>query len=437
VPIAVTPDQVLALAPDAASLKSARSLATPRPWSNLGRDERAVWGACQGSAKDPYLTQVDWQGPAFKCSCPSRKFPCKHGLALLLLLAEKPDQFTSADPPSWVAEWINSRSQRAEARAAKEAAPVDEEARAKRVEQRATRISQGLDDLELWLGDLVQQGLASAPGRGFDFWDAPAARLVDAQAPGAARRVRELASFAASGEGWQTRMLDAIAQITLLIHAWRRLDALPPATQADVRSAVGLTMGHDDVLQTEPVRDLWLVAGQRVMQEERIRVQRNWLTGAATGRAALVLDFSPGPGGFKNSLVPGAAIDAEVCFYPGAAPLRALIKAVHSFVRPPASLAGARSIAESFEDFGARAAANPWTETQPVSLRAVLPTPGATRWWIADSSGAAVPATPDFPLLAVSGGRPVDIFGEWNGHRCRPLMAVADGRFVPLQQALA
>jgi hypothetical protein len=437
VPIAVTPDQVLALAPDAASLKSARSLATPRPWSNLGRDERAVWGACQGSAKDPYLTQIDWQGPAFKCSCPSRKFPCKHGLALLLLLAEKPDQFTSVDPPSWVAEWINSRSQRAEARAAKENAPVDEEARAKRVEQRATRISQGLDDLELWLGDLVQQGLASAPGRGFDFWDGPAARLVDAQAPGAARRVRDLATFAASGEGWQNRMLDAIAQITLLIHAWRRLDVLPPATQADVRSGVGLTMGHDDVLQTEPVRDLWLVAGQRVMQEERIRIQRNWLTGAATGRSALVLDFSPGPGGFKNGLVPGAAIDADVCFYPGAAPLRALIKTVHSFARTPANLLGARSIAESFDDFGARAAANPWIETHPVSLRAVLPSPGAPSWWIADGSGAAIPSTPDFPLLAVSGGRPVDIFGEWNGHWCRPLMAVANGRFVPLQQALA
>jgi len=45
----------------ATSVKAARSLATPRPWSILGRDDRAIWGACQGSAKDPYLTQVDWQ----------------------------------------------------------------------------------------------------------------------------------------------------------------------------------------------------------------------------------------------------------------------------------------------------------------------------------------------------------------------------------------
>jgi uncharacterized Zn finger protein len=25
---------------------------------------------------------VDLSGPAFRCTCPSRKFPCKHGLAL-------------------------------------------------------------------------------------------------------------------------------------------------------------------------------------------------------------------------------------------------------------------------------------------------------------------------------------------------------------------
>lgn len=34
--------------------------------------EAAVWGLCQGSGKDPYQTQIDLIGPAFRCSCPSR-----------------------------------------------------------------------------------------------------------------------------------------------------------------------------------------------------------------------------------------------------------------------------------------------------------------------------------------------------------------------------
>ena len=436
-PISIQSDQVLALAPDAPSLKAARALSTPRPWSNLGRDDRAIWGACQGSAKDPYLTQVDWQGPAFKCSCPSRKFPCKHGLGLLLLLAEQPGQFQQSDPPEWVSSWLKSRSQRAETKGARDAAPVDEEARAKRVEQRADRISQGIDDLELWLRDLAHQGLASAPGQGFEFWDRPAARLVDAQAPGAARRVRELASIASSGDGWQDRMVESIARLILLIHAWRRIDALPPLTQADVRSAIGITAAQDDVLATEGVRDLWLLAGQRTYQEDRIRVQRNWLTGTATGRMALVLDFAVGTAGFKNNLLPGTAIEAELCFFPSAAPLRALIKNVHGHAHPPQGIPGAGPVAGAFDELGLRSAANPWVETHPVRLFSIVPVPGASGWMIRDGSGSAIPAVPHYPLLALSAGRPLDLFGEWNGRQLLPLMAAAHGRLVPLSQVSA
>jgi hypothetical protein len=425
----VTPEQVASLAPDPASLKAARSLATPRTWTDLGRNDRAVWGACQGSAKDPYLAQVDWQGPAFKCSCPSRKFPCKHGLALLLLLAEHPARFAASEPPDPVANWLKSRDQR-ETKATKEPGPVDEEARAKRVEQRASRITQGLDDLELWLRDLVRQGLVSAPSRGFEFWDRPAARLVDAQAPGAARRVRELAGIAASGDRWQARMVDVLAQLTLLIHAWRRIDSLPPDTQADVRSALGLPISQESVLASEAVRDVWVVAGQRIYHEDRLRVQRSWLIGAITGRTVLILDFVAPPSGFKHNLLAGTAVDAEICFYPGAAPLRGIIKAVHGPAQPPERLPAPRSIASAFDDFGSRAAANPWTETQPAHLGAVTPFPGDP--WLLTGADAAIPARPDFPLLAVAGGRPVDVFGEWDGYHFLPLMVAADRRLVAL-----
>ena len=82
-----TVETVEGLAPDAASVAAARKLARPAPWSATGHDERAVWGLCKGSGARPYQAQVDLSGPAYKCSCPSRKFPCKHALALLLLRA--------------------------------------------------------------------------------------------------------------------------------------------------------------------------------------------------------------------------------------------------------------------------------------------------------------------------------------------------------------
>src|SRR5262245_45309526 len=116
-----TTEQILALAPDAASAKAGQGLAAARKWLTLGADGQAAWGLCQGSGKDPYQAQIDLTEPAFRCSCPSRKFPCKHGLGLFLLLASSAAAFKEKQPPDWVVEWMASRAKRAEQRAEKQA----------------------------------------------------------------------------------------------------------------------------------------------------------------------------------------------------------------------------------------------------------------------------------------------------------------------------
>ena len=109
-----TTEQVLALAPDTSSVKAAKKLISLSKWSNLGKNERAIWGECKGSGSKPYQVRVDLDGPAFKCSCPSRKFPCKHGLAVFLVRLEQESAFTKNKPPAWVSEWLEDRSKRAE-----------------------------------------------------------------------------------------------------------------------------------------------------------------------------------------------------------------------------------------------------------------------------------------------------------------------------------
>ena len=107
-----TSKQVVALAPDDKSAKAGQKLATPSKWSALGSDERAVWGACRGSGAKPYLVRIDLSEPAFKCSCPSRKFPCKHALALFFLFVEKPGALSQDAPPAWLTEWLAARDER-------------------------------------------------------------------------------------------------------------------------------------------------------------------------------------------------------------------------------------------------------------------------------------------------------------------------------------
>src|SRR6476469_839397 len=97
-------DQVATLAPDAAALAAGKKLATARVWRDTGHDERALWGECQGSAL--YQTRVDLTDFSAKCSCPSRKFPCKHALGLMLLFVASPSEVPSAATPEWVASWL-------------------------------------------------------------------------------------------------------------------------------------------------------------------------------------------------------------------------------------------------------------------------------------------------------------------------------------------
>src|SRR6185436_3617807 len=135
-----------------ASAKAGRGLASPRKWVTLGQNDRAVWGECQGSGSSPYQTQIDLSEPAFKCSCPSRKFPCKHGLGLFLLTDSDPKAFKQDAPPDWVSKWLETRGAKAEKKAKKaaeaEAAPPDAEAQAKRAAERAKKVAGGMAELE-------------------------------------------------------------------------------------------------------------------------------------------------------------------------------------------------------------------------------------------------------------------------------------------------
>src|SRR5579872_6592067 len=136
-PVSFTEEQVLALAPDDSSKKAGKGLAAARHWVTLGHSETVAWGECKGSASMPYQTQIDLGEPAFKCTCPSRKFPCKHGLGLFLMLVGQSGSFSQTETPEWVAKWLETRANREEKKAQKAAEPpkpVDAAAQAKRAE---------------------------------------------------------------------------------------------------------------------------------------------------------------------------------------------------------------------------------------------------------------------------------------------------------------
>jgi hypothetical protein len=439
------PEQVLALAPDVSSASAGKGLGAASKWKTLGATEQCAWGTIQGSGKKPYEACIDLSGPAFKCTCPSRKFPCKHGLALFLVLAQQPAAMKETAPPAWVTEWLEKRTEKEEKKQkAAEPKELDPEAQAKaaaaaekRSASREAKVSSGLDELGVFLADVIRGGFAALPSKPASFWETPAARLVDAQAPGLARRVGALYGITTRGETWPAELLREVSLLHLAREGWSRLDAIPRLTQADLRGAIGFTQSQEAVLGEPGVRDQWCVIGQRVVgDEERLRTQRTWLLGKKTGRAALSLSFSAGPNQpLDISLIAGSSIDAELVFFPSAFPLRALVKerfgapANVEPILPHESIAAANAFAaEAFTG-------NPWIERIPLGLRGVIPQ-RTGRWIVRDASGdflkLDVTDQIGWPLVALSGGHPIGIAGEWDGECFRPLSAWAEGRFVRL-----
>lgn len=460
-----TEAQARALITDAGTLKRGQELASPTKWGNLGQTETAAWGECKGSGSKPYQTGIDLTEPAFKCSCPSRVFPCKHGAGLLLLLARQPQLLNGTTPPPWLQEWLDKRQQTQGKRPSKPAAetalpsevlpsapatatPDAEAARKKREAQRLSRMQQGAAELETWLIDLMRAGLAAAESQPLSFWESQAARLVDNQLPGLASVVRELPTLRHLGPTWPERMLGQVGELYLLARTARNLERLAPETRQEVLQQFGVTLKKEEVLATQPaVTDQWLVMSQTTTEEERLLVRRSWLQGQETDRFALVVEFSFGGQAFTTPLIPAGRYAGSVTFYPGLLPLRAVPGQLTFLGTSTLAPVGGTTPAELLEAYAAGLARQPWLRELPVLLTGGVPQLTAAGTWVLqfpqdNAMVTALPASNDsaetnaltgvslplacdelhgWQLCAVSGGHPLTVFGEWTGAALRPL----------------
>ncbi|QUC56172.1 SWIM zinc finger family protein [Streptomyces sp. A2-16] len=435
-----TADQVLALAPDAASRKAGSKLGAAGPWSEAGSsDEGTVWGLCKGSGSKPYQTVIDIAdaaGPAYKCSCPSRKFPCKHALGLLLLWAGGEGAVPPGPVPDWAEQWAEGRRQRAQEKRAADAAGSaagsgDPDAARRRAERRAARITAGATELEQRLADLLRGGLAGAEQAGYGMWEETAARMVDAQAPGLAARVRELGSIPSSGPGWPVRLLEECALLHLLDQGWLRRERLPDGLSSTVRSRIGLPASADG----PALRDRWLVLAQYDTADARLTTRRIWLHGTDSGRTALLLSYGAAGRSPELALPVGLELEAEVSAYPGSGQSRGALgeqfaPPVPSTARPPGV-----TTEQAAARYGEALRDDPWLDSVPMTLDRVIPAPDGDAWQLADAEGdSALPLTASarsrpglWRLVALSGGAPVKVFGECGHRGFTPLTAWPQG----------
>ncbi len=438
--------RILGLAPDTQVAHAARSLAHPGKWQNLGLDEGVAWGEFQGSGNKPYQVAVGLEGPAFKCNCPSRKRPCKHALALFMLAAYQDSAIPAGERPVWVAQWLAGRAsvreqEKREPLAAQDtpneapSLPIEPVRASKRGAQREKRVREGTGALAHWMEDLARQGLGSAQSQPPAFWDEQAARLVDAQAPGLARRVRELSTFAHSGEDWPARLLDHLGRLHLLLEAYARLDRLPLELREEIRSQIGWTQDQSALRDQAGERDDWLVVGQRITEEERLRVARTWLWGVRSQVGVFTLDFAPPGRPIECAMIPGTHLDATLVFWPGPVRQRALVKVQHA-ISPMQALPGYCNLEVALATFGAALAGVPWLDRFLMPLADVIPVRQGSNWLVCDVDHHALPLAvgemDGWRLTALSGGSPLTLAGEWDGEHLSPLSAWTANQLILL-----
>lgn len=425
--MSLTTDSITQLAPDQASLNAANKLMKPNKWPTLAQSGDLVWGECQGSGANPYRTVFDNSNAGYKCTCPSRKFPCKHALALMWMYVQDPKPFSDGQVPQWVSDWLARRRKPASGEAPEKAAaktsgkggkslsaatqatpaePLDPTVEAKRraaSEKRAnaTRksIAAGIDELNHWLDDQIRGGLATFLKDMNTRCRTIAARLVDAKAQALAGRLDELPArlMQVPSELRLNVAIQELGRIVLICRAWNANQ-----TDAELSRLVGSSENRDAVLESEAalrVPSVWEVVGEQVTtRRDGLVSQATWLLNLGEGTTfALLLDFFPASLGRRSSaFAVGERLEAELAFYPARNPLRAVIaKRSSSDEANPQGIGELtwpatreQPLAVYRETLGLA----PWTSEVPMLLpRGRIARVGSACWWESQDCDLALP----------------------------------------------
>jgi hypothetical protein len=348
----------------------------------------------------------------------------------------------SGEPPPFAAAWLDKgavRRTRPEPSTAvgQPSELADPAAAAKRAAARAERVAAGLDELDQWLCDQIRGGIAGLERAGYAHFDTMAARMVDAQAPGVAGMLRSIPAEFAS-VGWPSRVLEQLGALHLLIQAHRRLDQLPADLAATVRARIGYSVSKSEVLALPGVVDHWFAIGMVDTAEYRLDTRRVWLYGVSSDRWALIMSFAPPGGPLDDTVIAGHLLHARLHFYPGSGRFRALVGEQTSATTGP-TMPPAESFAEVRARFAELVAADPWAARMPAVISAA-PIPKPAPWRLRDQGGECCEvidlADEPWPLLARSGGEPIEVFGEWTARGFRPVSLLGSDATEPFSTAV-
>ena len=286
-------------------------------------------------------------------------------------------------------------------------------------------MERGVDQLRDWLDDVLRIGLLE-----YDFSQNSlheiSSRLVDAKLGGLARRVRNLSDIPKSDQNWKERILFELSQLYVYTSAFQRRESLPVSMQHTIYRVGGYNLKKSKLKKDSAIRDVWNLIGQTRHQEEQLTARRSWFVGANTKRLALVLEFTFGRNKFDIDWNMHSGYIAGLVYYPGTFSLRGHLFDVETMKRPQVPIPAYDLLSKFQQQFAIAVAKNPWIRAFPCSLRGMRMIASDEDVFIRDKEGTIIPIAQKsqektWSLIAISGGAPISLFGEWNGYDFTPL----------------
>jgi hypothetical protein len=270
--ISINQEFIEAAAPNAEAAKNGRGLVLKNKFLSMHQspDETLLFGQCQGSGKTPYVCSADFavpEKPVYRCSCPSRQFPCKHSLGLLYAFVEG-KKFTSAEVPEELASKREKAAARVEKKKtdAEKPVKVNKSALAKKIKAQLD----GIDLLEKLTQDVVRLGIGNMNAKTAHELEEQAKQLGNAYLPGAQSALRRYTKLfyseggeertSAEREAVYSEALDQLGRLHSLIRKGRaylqmRLD--DPELAPETETAIAAWLGH--AWQLRELKDAGLV----------------------------------------------------------------------------------------------------------------------------------------------------------------------------------
>lgn len=215
----ITEEYINSIAPNQSAILNGWGLVKKNSFVKfqISKDETVIFGECKGSGASNYITSVDFinpENPVFRCTCPSRQFPCKHCLGLMYAYVSGKG-FDSADIPVDILEKrekVEKREEKKKTKAEGEPKKVNKTALTKKLHAQL----EGLELLEKVTYSVAQSGLGTINSKTLQLLEEQSKQLGNYYVAGAQTALRELIVLFKNAEDPEKIYTEAVDCLTRL-----------------------------------------------------------------------------------------------------------------------------------------------------------------------------------------------------------------------------